>query len=143
MRHPLLGYGVDSREGDAGWLVGFCGGFLLSLCLSFGFRLCLHGFGFAKEDFAEAGWASLLFDFFRVRALFGRADQGTVCVFVGFAHGLQGYCFFRGHEAPVAVVLRGYLQAVDEDPGAAGVDAVGGEGENYIGQGELDGVGVF
>ena len=41
------------------------------------------------------------------------------------------------------LVLRRHLQAVDEDPGAAGVDAVGGQGEDYVGQGELDGVGVF
>jgi len=35
------------------------------------------------------------------------------------------------------------LQAVDEDAGTARVDAVGGEGQDYIGEGELDGVGVF
>ncbi len=43
----------------------------------------------------------------------------------------------------MADVLGGYLQAVDEDPGATRVDAVGGEGHDYVGEGELEGVGVF
>ncbi|QNI32335.1 hypothetical protein H7849_25715 [Alloacidobacterium dinghuense] len=39
--------------------------------------------------------------------------------------------------------MRGYLQAVDEDAGAAGIEAIGGEGQDHVGQCELDGVGVF
>jgi len=143
MGHPFLSYSVDLRQRDADGLVCFCAGFSLGFCLSLGFGLCLHGFGFAEEDFAEAGWASLFFDLFRVGALLGRADEGAIFVFVDFTDRLRGYFFFGGLRDAVAVVLRGYLQAVEEDAGSTGVDAVGGEGEDYVGDGELDGVGVF
>ena len=143
MGHPFLSYSVDLRQRDADGLVCFCAGFSLGFCLSLGFGLCLHGFGFAEEDFAEAGWASLFFDLFRVGALLGRADEGAIFVFVDFTDRLRGYFFFGGLRDAVAVVLRGYLQAVDEDAGAAGIDPVGGQGEDYVGDGELDGVGVF
>jgi len=103
---------------------------------TFGFRLCLQGFGFAEQYFAEAGRASLLFDFFQIGALLGRADEGAVFVFVGLTdHGggvlqTRVSCAFGSAkmEHPAVVVLRGDLQTVDEDAGAAGVDAVGGEG---------------
>jgi hypothetical protein len=51
------------------------------------------------------------------------------------------FCGFDG--VTLAVVLRGDLESVDEDLGAARVDAVSGEGEDDIGDGELDGIGVF
>ena len=72
---------------------------------TFGFRLCLQGFGFAEEDFAEAGWASLFFNLFRVGALLGGADQGAIFMLVGCADGLCGYLFFGGCGGAVAVVL--------------------------------------
>lgn len=43
----------------------------------------------------------------------------------------------------MAAVLGGDLQAVDEDLGAARVDAVGPEGEDDVGERGEDGVGVF
>jgi hypothetical protein len=120
------------RERDADWLIGF-GGFP---GLAFAFPLGLHGFGFAQQDFTEAG-ASFLADFFGVGSLFGRRDEGAVFVLVDFAdHGggvLHTQVSFAnlGHPA-VAVVLGGYLESVDEDAGTARVDAVGGEGEDYV-----------
>jgi hypothetical protein len=150
MGHPFLGYSSDVDDAGLRFLPGFFGlaffpGFF------FGLVLGLQGFGFAEEDFAEAGWASLLFDLFRVGALFGWADEGAVFVFVDFADHDGGVlqthvsCAFgsanMGH--PAVVVLGGDLKSVDEDPGAARVDAVGGQGQDYVGDGELDGVGVF
>jgi hypothetical protein len=133
------------RERDADWLIGFCS----FPDRAFGFPLGLHGSGFAEEDFAEAG-ALFFRDFFGVGGLFGRSNEGSVFVFVNFAdHGggiLQTHvsCAFgsanMGH--PSVVVLGGDLEAVDEDSGAAGVDAVRGEREDYIGQRQLDGVDV-
>ena len=67
MGHPFLGYGVDVREGESDWLLGFSG---FSLGFAFRFVTGFHGFGFAEEDLAEAGRASLLFDLFRVGTLF-------------------------------------------------------------------------
>ena len=89
------------------------------------------------------GGRFLFCDFIRVGALFGWTYQGSVFVLVGFADGLCRRFFFCGCGGAVAVVLRGYLQAVDEDPGTARVDAVGGQRQDYIREGELDGVGVF
>ncbi len=81
---------MDLREHDADWLVfGFCGGFLPGFCLSFGFPFCLHGFGFAQQDFAQAG-ASFLADFFGVGGLFGRGDEGAVFVLVDLADDGRG-----------------------------------------------------
>ncbi|QNI33710.1 hypothetical protein H7849_07245 [Alloacidobacterium dinghuense] len=91
---------------------------------------CFSGaqfFGLTEQDFAEAGRAFSGGGFFRFGALLFRADEGAVCVFVGFADGLlNGCCFLHGHGGAVTVVLRGYLQAVDDDAGATRVDAVGG-----------------
>ena len=113
------------------------------LSFAFSFSLHLHGFGFAQEDLAEAGWALSGCGFFRVWGLYRRADEGAVFLLVGFADGEGWRLFFGGHGSAVAAVLRGDLQAVDEDSGAAGVDAVRGERQDYFGQGELDGIGVF
>ena len=110
--------------------------------LFFGFA-CVQLFGLTQQDFAEAGWTLSGGGFFGFGTLFFGADQGAVFVFVGFADSLLDCRFFGRYGSAVAVVLRGHLQAVDEDAGAARVDAVGGEGQDYIGQGELDGVGVF
>jgi hypothetical protein len=93
MGHPFLGGGTDVDDAGLRFLPGFFGlaffpGFF------FGLVLGLQGFGFAEEDFAEAGRASLLLDLFRVGALFGGADEGAVLVFVGFADCLRGCCFF-------------------------------------------------
>src|SRR5271170_6620073 len=143
MGHPFLSYSVDLRQRDADGLVCFCAGFSLGFCLSLGFGLCLHGFGFAEEDFAEAGWASLLFDLFRIGALLLRANLSAVFVLVDFADSLGRGFFFGGYGGAVTVVLRGYLQSVDEDACAARIDTVGGESENDVGEGELDGIGFF
>src|SRR5271170_2906168 len=142
MGHPFFGSGTDVDDAGLRFLPGFFG-LVFFPGFFFGLVLGLHGFGFAEEDFAEAGRASLLFDLFWFGALFGWADEGAVFVLLGFAHGLYGCCFFRGHEAPVAVVLGCDLESIDEDAGAARVDAVGGEGQDYVGEGELDSVGVF
>jgi hypothetical protein len=108
-----------------------------------------EGFGFAEKDFTEAGWASLFLDFFRVGALLGRADEAAVFVFVDLADPSASlragsfsclFCDFDG--MAMAVVLRCDLESVNEDPGA-GVDTVGGEGEDDVRDGELDGVGVL
>ena len=98
-----VGNGVNLRQLEADGLLCFFGG----VCpgLPFGFSLGPQCFSFAEKDFAEAGWASLLLDLFRIRALLRWADEGAVFVLVDLAHGLYGGCFFRGHEAPVAVVL--------------------------------------
>jgi hypothetical protein len=133
------------RERDADWLIGF-GGFL---GLALGFALGVQGFGFAEENPAEAGSLFLL-DFFRVGSLFGRGDEGAVFVLVDFTDDGGGIlqthvsCAFGSANMgrPSVVVLGGDLQSVDEDAGTARVDSVGGEREDYIGQRQLDGVGV-
>src|SRR5277367_578687 len=119
MGHPFLSYGLDLRKCDAEWFVGFFRGFPLGL--AFGFGLGLHGFGFAEENFTEAGWASLFFDLFRVGALLFGANLGAVFVLVGFADRLRWGFFFCGLYGTIAVVLGCYLEAVDEDAGAAQV----------------------
>ena len=92
--------------------------------LFFGF-VCPQLFRLAEQDFTEAGGTLSDCDFLGIRGLLGWADERSVFVFVGFADCLlEG--FFRCHGGAVAVVLRGYLQAVDEDPGAARINAVGG-----------------
>ena len=113
--------------------------------LALGFFFGAHGFGFAEQEQAQAG-ALFLHDFFRVGSLFGWRDEGAVGVLVGFADCLglgSDLGFFGVLGGAMAVVLRGHLEAVDEDLGAARVDAVSCQGEDDIGQGELDGVGVF
>ena len=115
--------------------------FLFASCSS-GLGFGVHGFGLAQQDAAEAG-AFFFSLFFWVGGLLDRADEGAVFVLVGFADCLRGDVFFGGHGGAVAAVLRCDLKAVDEDAGAARVDAVRGQGEDYVGQGELDGVGVF
>ncbi|QNI34454.1 hypothetical protein H7849_11500 [Alloacidobacterium dinghuense] len=142
MGHPFFGYGMDFVEPEDGCVLGRLLGFR-GFGLLFGFLSGAQGFGFAQQDLAEAGWAFSFRSLFRVGALLGRADEGAVFMFMGFADCLCGRCVFGGLGCAVAVVLRGYLQAVDEDPGAAGVDAIGGQREDNIGEGELDGVGVF
>ncbi|QNI31243.1 hypothetical protein H7849_19435 [Alloacidobacterium dinghuense] len=62
---------------------------------------------------------------------------------VGLSYRESGRLCLGGHAFAVTDVLRGDLQAVDEDTGAAGVDAIGCQGQDYVGQCELDGVGVF
>jgi hypothetical protein len=74
------------RERDADWLIGF-GGLLLGL--PFGFPFSLHGFGFAQQDFAQAG-ASFFGDFFGVGGLFGRGDEAAVFMLVGLADDGRG-----------------------------------------------------
>jgi hypothetical protein len=103
----------------------------------FGFPLRLEGFDFLKKQPAEAG-DFLLGDVFGIVLLLGGGDEGAVLMRVGFADGGQ---FAVG--GTLAVVLGGRLEAVDEDLGAAGVDAVGGQGKDDVGDGELNGVGVF
>jgi hypothetical protein len=51
------------------------------------------------------------------------------------------FCVFDG--VALAVVLRGDLESVDDDLGAARVDSVRSQGEHNVRDGELDGVGVF
>ena len=53
-------------------------------------------------------------------------------MFVGFADCRFGDVLFGFHDGAVAVVLRGYLEAVDEDPGAAGVDSICSQGQDYL-----------
>jgi hypothetical protein len=91
----------------------------------FGFALAqfLH---FAHQDAAQAGGFSFL-DFFCVGGLLFGADEGSVGVSVGFADDGFFWILFSGGCA-VAVVEGGYLQAVDDDSGAARVDLVGGQG---------------
>jgi hypothetical protein len=92
--------------------------------------VCLQFLGFAEKDFAEAGWALSAGCFFGVGALLFRTDERSVFVIVNFAdyrgNVLETHVSCAGGSATMAVVLRGYLQAVNENTGAAGVDAVGG-----------------
>ena len=101
-----------------------------------------HGFGFAQQDAAQAGTFFFCF-FFGIPGLFGWADEGAVFVLVGFADCCFGDALFGFHDGAVAVVLRSYLQAVHQDAGSACVDSVRGQGEDDLGQGQLNGVGVF
>jgi len=93
MGHPFFGSGTDVDDAGLRFLPGFFG-LVFFPGFFFGLVLGLHGFGFAEEDFAEAGRASLLFDLFWFGALFGWADEGAVFVFVGFSDGLRWCCFF-------------------------------------------------
>ncbi|QNI32401.1 hypothetical protein H7849_26075 [Alloacidobacterium dinghuense] len=127
-RFARVGDRLYFRDLDHGRLLRFGRGLLLSFCIQPGL-FCFSGaqfFGLTEQDFAEAGRAFSGGGFFRFGALLFRADQGAVCVLMGFANCLLGRRFFCGYGGAVAVVLRGHLQSVDEDAGAAGVDAVGG-----------------
>jgi hypothetical protein len=147
-RHVGGGVEIDDarQAGDISWLLSGCGSFPSFL---FGRPLRLEGFGLFQQDSAEAG-DFLLREIFRIGVLLGWADQGTVMVRVGFADDPASrragsfFCLFRGFDGvALAVVLRGDLESVDEDLGAARVDAVGRQREYHVRDGQLDGVGVF
>lgn len=142
-----VGCCLDLRE-DGGFLRffgrlllfrGFYGlGFfrLLSLTL-FSQLLC-----FPEKQLAK-GEGPILLDFFGIGGLLFRADEGAVGVRMGFADGLLRFGFPGGEQGAVAIVLGGDLKTIDEDAGAARLDAIGGKREDDIGEGELDGVELF
>ena len=130
--------GPGLRELEADWLLYWFSGFSgLFLGFLFGEPPRPEGFGFVEQDPAEAG-DFFLGDLFRVGALLGRADERAVLMLVRLAD--HGQVAIGG---TLAVVLRGDLESVDDDLGAAGVDAVRSQSEHDIRERELDSVGVF
>jgi|SRR5277367_2733127 len=104
-------FGGGFKVDDAGLRL-FPGFFVLAFFpgVLLGFSFGLQCFGFTEEDFAEAGWASLLLDLFRVRAYFRRPDEGSVFVFVGFEDRLR-YGFVSASLAAITVRLRWFWEA--------------------------------